>query len=209
MAPHPRTKPAHVAIDAAVDRVIAELARRGLLLKQDKRLPSAITLLAGAPLATSWWSHPQGRLFFRVLQALTDHPDVLLTKLLQGKDTFVHRSLWPEFLTLASAAQPWQSAGLPDPARRLLQHVQQAGTPLHSGGTAARELQSRLLVHALEVHTESGRHALALQPWAAWAAQNGVTPDGSLTRSRATLEAASRALGATPSALPWPPPPPA
>lgn len=209
MAPPPRSKSEHAGIDVAVDRVVAELARRGLLLKQDKRLPSAIALLAGAPLAISWWSHPQGRLFFRVLQALTDHPDVLPTKLLQGKDTFIHRSLWPEFLTLASAGEPWQSAGLPDPARRLLQRVQQAGTPLPASGIAARELQSRLLVHALEVHTESGRHALALQPWAAWATQNGVTPDGSLTRSRAKLEAAGRALGATPSALPWPPAPPA
>ena len=208
MASHPRSKSEHTGVDVAVDRVVAELARRGLLLKQDKRLPSAITLLAGAPLATSWWSHPQGRLFFRVLQALTDHPDVLLTKLLQGKDTFVHRSLWPEFLTLAGAAQPWQSAGLPDPARRLLQRVQHSGAPLPASGPAARDLQSRLLVHALEVHTESGRHALALQPWTAWATQNGVTPEGSLARSRARLEAASRALGATPSALPWPPAPP-
>lgn len=208
MAPLSRSKSERIGVDVAVDRVVAELARRGLLLKQDKRLPSAITLLAGVPLATSWWSHPQGRLFFRVLQALTDHPDVLLTKLLQGKDTFVHRSLWPEFLTLASAAQPWQSAELPDPACRLLQRVLQAGAPLPASGPAARELQSRLLVHALEVHTESGRHALALQPWSAWATQNGVKPEGSLTRSRAKLEAASRALGAMPSALPWPPAPP-
>lgn len=208
MALLPRSKSEHTGIDVAVDKVVAELARRGLLLKQDKRLPSAITLLAGAPLATSWWSHPQGRLFFRVLQALTHHPDVLLTKLLRGKDTFVHRSLWPEFLTLASAAQPWQSAGLTDPARRLLQRVQQARAPLPASGPAARELQSRLLVHALEVHTQSGRHALALQPWAAWAMQHGVTPEGSMMRSRAKLEAAGRALGATPSALAWPPAPP-
>ena len=76
MALLPRSKSEHTGIDVAVDKVVAELARRGLLLKQDKRLPSAITLLAGAPLATSWWSHPQGRLFFRVLQALTHHPDV-------------------------------------------------------------------------------------------------------------------------------------
>ena len=199
-------KPPQISIDAAMDAVLAQLAGHGLLLKQDKRLPSAITLLAGTPLATSWWSHPQGRFFFRVLAALADHPDVLLTKLLQGKDTFIHRSLWPEFLTLASAAEPWQSAGLAAPARRLLQRVQEAGTPLRASGAAARELQSRLLVHALEVHTESGRHATELQPWAAWAAQTGVTPARSLTRARGKLEAASRALGAAPAALPWPPP---
>ncbi|HYM27285.1 MAG TPA: hypothetical protein VET66_04000 [Steroidobacteraceae bacterium] len=209
MPPNARANLAQTGIDAARDAVLADLVRRGLLLKQDKRLPSAITLLAGAPLASSWWSHPQGRLFFRVLQALAEHPDLLLTKLLHGKDTFVHRSLWPELLTLAGAGEPWQSAGLPAPARRLLQRVQQADTPLHASGTAARELQSRLLVHALEVHTGSGRHALALQPWAAWATQKAVTPAGSLTRSRAQLEAATRALGATPAALPWPPAPPA
>jgi len=206
MPPNARSKPVQTDIDAALDAVLTQLARYGLLLKQDKRLPSAITLLAGAPLAISWWSHPQGRVFFRVLAALEDHPDVLVTKLLHGKDTLVHRSLWPEFLTLADAGESWQSAGLSAPARRLLQRVQQAGTPLRASGTAARELQSRLLVHALEVHTESGRHAMALQRWAAWAAQSGVRPARSLTRARAKLEAASHALGAAPAALPWSPP---
>lgn len=202
----PANAPAQADIEAATDAVLTQMARYGLLLKQDKRLPSAITLLAGAPLATSWWSHPRGRLFFRVLAALADHPDVLLTKLLHGKDTFIHRSLWPDLLTVTCAGEPWQSAGLSPASRRLLQCVQQASTPLRASGTAARELQSRLLVHALEVHTESGRHAMALQPWPAWAAQRGVLPVRSPARARAKLEAASRALGAAPAALPWPRP---
>ena len=200
------SRPVQPPVDEAAAAVLAQLARYGLLLKQDKQLPSAITVLAGGALATSWWSHPQGRLFFRVLAALADHPDVLLTKLLQGKDTFVHRSLWPELLTIANAGEAWQSAGLPPAARRLLQRVREAPTPLRASGTAARQLQSRLLVQALDVHTESGRHALALQPWPAWATENGVAPARSVARARARIEAASRALGATPAALPWPPP---
>src|SRR5690242_21492457 len=103
------------SIEAGMSTVLAALARHGLLLKQDKRLPSAVTLLAGEPLASSWWSHPQGRLIFRVLTALADHPDVLVTKLLDGKDTFVHRPLWPALLAAAGAGESWQTRDLSSP----------------------------------------------------------------------------------------------
>jgi hypothetical protein len=183
--------------------VLAALERCGLLLKQDKRLPSVVTLLAGEPLSSSWWSHPESRLMFRVLSELADHPDVLVTKLLLGKDTFVHRTLWPAFLAVVSAREPWQVAGLPAPARRLLTRTDGAAAPIRSTGTATRELVARLLVHATEIHTAEGRHEIAVQSWSAWRAQEAVAPLDSVDEARRVLQGASLRLGAPPEALPW------
>jgi hypothetical protein len=183
--------------------VLAALERSGLLLKQDKQLPSVVTLLAGEPLSSSWWSHPQSRLMFRVLSELSDHPDVLVTKLLLAKDTFVHRSLWPAFLTVVSAREPWQVAGLPAPARRLLTRTDSAAAPIRSTGTATRELVARLLVHATEIHTAEGHHEIAVQSWSTWRAQAAVAPLESVDEARGVLEGASLRLGAPPEALPW------
>jgi hypothetical protein len=182
--------------------VLAALERSGLLLKQDKQLPSVVTLLAGAPLSSSWWSHPESRLMFRVLSELTDHPDVLVTKLL-AKDTFVHRTLWPAFLTVVSAREPWQVAGLPAPARRLLARTDRAAAPVRPTGAATRELVARLLVHATEIHTDEGHHEIAVQSWASWRAQAAVAPLDSVDEARRVLEDASRRLGAPREALPW------
>ena len=187
----------------SLNEVLCALARCGLLLKQDKRLPSVVTLLAGEPLATSWWSHPQSHRIFRILCELADHPDVLVTKLLLGKDTLVHRTLWPAFLTVATAGERWQLHGLSPAARDLLRKVTRAAQPVAAAGQSVKELLARLLVHAAEVHTASGAHELALASWAGWAQRTGAEPLGSLTSARAALETAARSLGAPLAALPW------
>ena len=86
-------------------RVLAALGDQGLLLKQDKLVPSVVGILTGESLRTSWWSHPKARLIFSVLSELADHPDVLFTKLLWQKDTLVHRSLWPALLAVGRRAR--------------------------------------------------------------------------------------------------------
>jgi len=186
-----------------LNEVLGALARFGLLLKQDPRLPSVVTLLCGEPLATSWWSHPQSQRIFRILCELGDHPDVLVTKLLLGKETLVHRTLWPAFLTVATADEPWQRHGLSAAARGLLGKVTRAAQPVAATGQPVKELSMRLLVHAAEVHTDTGAHELTVASWTAWAARTGVEPLRSLTRARAALEAATGSLGAPLTALPW------
>lgn len=188
---------------APTTEVLSALTRNGLLLKQDKHLPSVVTILAGEPLSKSWWSHPRSHLIFRVLSELADHPDVLFTKLLFGKDTLVHRSLWPAFLTVATAREPWQVDGLSKAASQLLRRTTEAKTPVMSSGAPIKELVSRLLAHAVEVHTPEGKHQLAADSWSSWAAQVGVEPLRSLVEAQQELEAASRRLGAPLSGLPW------
>src|SRR5205085_8745956 len=50
----------------------------------------------------SWWAHPKSREIFRTLSEVSDSPDVLVCKLIDGKLTYVHRRLWPTLVKLAS-----------------------------------------------------------------------------------------------------------
>lgn len=188
---------------ASTAAVLEALVRSGLLMKQDKRLPSVVTLIAGAPLASSWWSHAQSQRIFRVLCELADHPDVLVTKLLFAKDTLVHRALWPALLTVATSAEHWQTDRLSPAARALLGRTRTARTQVVASGVPVRELTSRLLVHAVEVHTPGGKHRVAVEPWSCWAARAGVLPLSSLVEARGQLEAATARFGAPLAALPW------
>src|SRR4030095_1027726 len=106
-----------------VKLVLAALADNGLLLKQDKTLPNVVGILTGESLSSSWWSHPKSHLIFAVLSELADHPDVLVTKMLYGKDTLVHKSLWRAVLALGKAREPWQMHLLSDEAKSFLERL--------------------------------------------------------------------------------------
>ena len=183
--------------------VLAALAQRGLLLKQDKALPSVVGILTGESLHSSWWSHPKAHLIFAVLAELADHPDVLVTKLLYRKATLVHRSLWPALLAAAGAREPWQLRGLPGPAQSLLELVDAGGGPIRASGAAVKELEARLLATAHEFHSEAGRHEMALESWQAWSARTGCAAIKSVPQAKEVIEQAATTLGASLKGLPW------
>jgi hypothetical protein len=170
----------------------------GLLLQQDKSIPSVAGIIAGEPIRGSWWSHLKGRAIFAALDKLADDPRVLVTRLIGGKVTYVHERLWPALLAAAMHAS---RDGLSFEAKKLLAAIERDGSA-RATGDAARELQERLLVHAEEVHTESGRHAIELQTWKRWAGGRGITPLA-IDEARAELERAAEQLGAKVTALPW------
>ncbi len=195
------------------------LEEYGLLLVQDSRLPSVATIVAGGPIRGSWLASPSAHGTYDVLVALEDRPELLFTKLVSGKVTMVHASLWPALLPVAEARSVWQTGGLSSTAvwlfdiveRESLVRTDRVVPPEGSGKRAvplaARELEQRLLVHGDEVHTESGAHARVLQTWAAWRTERDV-PAARLSEAvgRARLEAAlgrlNRDFGAT-GTLPW------
>jgi hypothetical protein len=170
------------------------LAKSGLLLQQDKSALDVVGIITGEKLSSSWWSHPKGQAIFECLDRLHDHPDVLESRLIAGKVTFVHRRLWPEFLAVAQSGELWQTRGLSDKARALLKSLGAAKGP------AARELQERLLAHAEQVHTESGRHEIRLRPWSTVA---DVKVARDVEKARATIETAVANIGARVESLPW------
>ena len=185
------------------DRILSLLRRRGLLLEQDRTLPSVVGALTGEALRTSWWSHPKGRLVFAVLSELDDRPDVLFTKLLRGKTTLVQRRLWPALAAVGAAREPWQIASLSPAAHRALGRVERGEDRARATGAVARELASRLLVVARQIHTESGRHETVLESWAAWSRRAKCRPLASVARAKRALERAAVGLGAGPTDLPW------
>lgn len=180
--------------------VLRALRKHGLLLMHDALLPSVSSLVAGEAVRGSWWAHPASHDIYHVEEELKDHADVVVVKLVSGKDTFVHRRHWPALLALANAREPWQLDGLPPRARKLLDAVdassalrtdavpRMGGPKKDSPGEAARELERRLLVHAEEMHTESGAHYKRLETWRRWARRAGAT------RGRMTVKQAKRQL---------------
>jgi hypothetical protein len=187
----------------ATSSILETLSNAGLLLVQDKRVTNVVTLLTGEAISKSWWSHPQGRLIFAVMSDLAEHPDVLFTKLLNGKVTLIHRKLWPAFLCVALSNEPWQTQGLSSRRQQLLASLNESQEPMTSSGQAFKELEVRLLAHARQVHTESGRHELLVEPWTIWSRRARVKRLRSLTRAKEMLEQAAQAIGAPSSALPW------
>jgi hypothetical protein len=182
--------------------VLEALARSGVLLKQDKALPNVVSLVLGESLNTSWWSHPKASVVFSVLSELADHEDVLFTKLVAKKDTLVHRALWPALPAVGKANSEWQLDGLTSAAKELLARVTDE-KEVQAAGSAAKELQLRLLVTAREVHTASGRHEMVLESWERWCKRTKTRALASPRVARQRLEEALTALGGTRKQLPW------
>jgi len=157
------------------------LEKYGLILESDQHLPSVVSAIVGKPIHGSWWGHSEGNRIYQTLGILGKRPDILLTKLLSGKTTFVHRSLWPAFLTIAKSREPWQLDHLSPNAQKLLdgvqwkgklstnEHSKESGKKIGVLGDAARELESRILVYGKGFHSESGSHAKRLKTWDQWA----------------------------------------
>lgn len=158
---------------------------------------------------------------FDVNERLEDHPDVLITKLVSDKVTFVHRKLWPDILAIAAAREPWQVESLSSSAQALLKMVEAKGalsteklelpklktTSTQKPGEVARELERKLLVHSEQFHTESGKHAKLLETWEHWSQRIGVaTGSVTATEAKINLEDGLRKLNekfAAKAQLPW------
>lgn len=164
------------------DKVFLQLEKFGLLLLSDSALPNVSRLVADEKISGSWWSHEAGHKIFSVGEMLEDHPDVLIMKLVSNKVTFVHRELWGRVYSIGIAREDWQLRKLSPVAKQLLKTLDAQGWlqtnklgkefgPKPS--ETARELESRLLLHANQVHTESGAHAKLIETWGHWAKRAG------------------------------------
>jgi hypothetical protein len=188
------------------------------LLESDPNLPSVVSLVNGRPIKGGWWGHPNGGAIYAESNRLADRPDVLLVKLLGGKVTFVARELWPHLLAVGRSREPWQLQGLAGEALALLDLVRRNGT-VRTDDPAVRyavnpkkpaqvslELERRLLVLGMQVHTESGAHAKALESWDHWARRKRLAARLPVVQAKATIEGRVRRLNAAyngKARLPW------
>ena len=176
------------------EEIFLQLQKFGLLLLSDSHLPSVAGLVAGETISGSWWSHKAAHRIFAVSEMLEDHPDVLIVKLVSSKVTFVHRELWEHVYSIGIAREDWQLKKLSPAAKLLLETLDAQGSlqtnklGKESGpkpSETARVLESRLLLHANQIHTESGAHAKVIETWDTWADRAGF-------RAKAKSPAAAR-----------------
>jgi hypothetical protein len=64
-------------------------------------LPNLAEHVAGEPIRGSWWGHKSGHEIFAVLARVRGSPDVIATRLVDGKVTLIHRRVWPALVRLA------------------------------------------------------------------------------------------------------------
>lgn len=202
-------------VPAFTARALQHLESVGLLLLSDSHLPSVVGLVAGGPVRGSWWAHPAGPQIFQTASRLGEHADVTTSKLVEGKVTFVHRGLWPALAAVGMSGSAWQTEGLPPAFTAVLDAVR-AGVcttnELKTLGVTAVQLkllETRLLAHHHQEHSDGGHHVTRFESWVSWARRCGVTHEGvPLAEAERRLEQAFAALGAphglTPRA-PWNP----
>ena len=140
---------------------LAFVERHGIVLQAARGpVPSLAEAIAGGPIRGSWWGHPRGGEIFRAAEAVTESPDVLVCRLVDGKVTYVHRRLWAPLVKLsarfprAQLAKIWEEH-TPSGAHRARRVAFPAWVP-----TAVRKAAARLSVAAAEE---------VLSPWAALA----------------------------------------
>jgi hypothetical protein len=73
-------------------------------------VPSLAEAIAGGPIRGSWWGHPKSHEIFRVAEAVSESPDILVCKLVDDRVTYVHRRLWPALVRLAPRFRKGQLA---------------------------------------------------------------------------------------------------
>lgn len=200
-------------------RLIDYLEEYGLLLEADQSFPSITTIIAGTPIKGRWWGHPKGKLIFRELSDLAENPDIMITKLVSGKVTFVHKQLWSFVYAIGNANEAWQTLKLTEMEKRLLKIINREGSveldrvkdkPGFDSKTvsdAVRGLEKRLLIHAEQVHTAQGNHSKIMETWENWRQRIDYTPANySALNARASLEALVKKLNLKFNArgrLPW------
>ena len=83
---------------------LAFLREHGVVLAAARGPVPSLAHWLAPDLRGSWWGHARGKQIFDALGELSDAPDVLMCKLIEGKRTFVHARLWPALLRVQPGA---------------------------------------------------------------------------------------------------------
>jgi hypothetical protein len=89
------------------------LTEHGMLLESARGpLPNVAELVAGERIRGSWWGHPRSHDIYEAINRLAESPDVVRTRLVNGKVTLIHRRLWPALVAVAERFPPERLAAL-------------------------------------------------------------------------------------------------
>ena len=90
-----------------VEEAISYIREHGVVLASGKGpVPRLSEVIAGGPIKGSWWAHAKSHQIFSIFRGLSESPDVLVCRVVDGKITFVHRRLWPALVSLATNFEP-------------------------------------------------------------------------------------------------------
>ena len=148
---------------------LAFVKRHGVVLQAAHGpVPSLAEAIAGGRIRGSWWGHPKGRDIFRAATTISDNPDVLVCKLVEGKVTYVHRRLWPALVKLAGRFRKSQLARVRDEHSASGAHrSQREPFPHWVPAEVARKAEAMSVSEAetiLKVAVWSGRYAHKGEP---------------------------------------------
>jgi hypothetical protein len=153
----------------------ALLRSQGLLpLTAVPKFTSLVEAVAGEPVRGSWWGHPAGKKIFAIASELEDSNEVLVTKLLANKVTFVDRALFAPLYRIVSD-RGWRaraSEKLSAEAHELIAAVGRKSLradEVETTKTARKQVEESLLVRVYQQHTERGAHVTIYENWSAWA----------------------------------------
>jgi len=177
-------------------QALALVRRAGVVTQTPVRDLRSLTFeVTGETIRGSWWSHPLGKVIFSLATALDESPEVAVVKLVEGKVTFVHRTLFAPLYRVVTDAG-WRTKAmraLSSDAQKLSKEVEKIGelrldalprslklgqvggspppnpAAKKSLAKARNELETRLLVHSEQEHTDSGAHQTRLRTWERWA----------------------------------------
>lgn len=186
---------------ADIKDVLDRIDSTGLLLQQDKTRENVVRIVTGETLSTSWWNHPKAGFVFSILESVAKHPDITLSKLIQGKVTFIHRRLWPSIYTVGSSKEDWQLRTLTQDERRLLKRIESKGM-VENPGSTVKKLERLVLVHVAQVHSKNGKHITIATSWDNWADKHQIAKVPGKEAKRQLVESTIQIKGRKED-LPW------
>ena len=89
-------------VDSAIMDPLEWVCKQGVVLQSARGpVPNLAEHVAGEPIRGSWWGHSSGHEIFAVLTRVLDSPDVIATRVVDGKVTLIHRRVWPALVRVA------------------------------------------------------------------------------------------------------------
>ena len=156
-------------------KILSLLEKDKILLLQDKSFPSIVSKIIGQNIVGSWWGHPMANPIYNGLRWLEDHHPVLIIKLISGKVTYVHESLFADIYSIVREPRDWQLKKLNDDDQAVLKYIQkkkkvvsndpQLMNLVKDAKKSLLNLEKKLLVYSSEEHTESGKHIKEFKIW--------------------------------------------
>ena len=156
-------------------------------LSNTPNFPSLINEIVDKPFTGSWRNHPKGDQIYMISEELSDSPKILTTKLVFGKVTYIHNSIWPSLYKVVTDPN-WRERAIKklDPLDKKILDELNSKKKLRfdelyhdwdiKGIKIQRKelkksrivLETSLLVHSEQFHTDRGYHTIKIKLWEDW-----------------------------------------